>query len=265
MDAHPEIVCKGEAHFGSDVIDGLARLFSDYNKEIETKGGAVAHLKKFGGHTDVLSYSAKDVDFLATAAISLMLSKWLEGSETKCLGEKTPDNLAYMERLAGYFPQSRFVHIIRDGRDVAVSLWYFNMKNDIGRTIQTWGTFKKFASEFASNWNDRVSRGRAVGAGLGSERYCEIRYEDLISKPLETLETVSGFLKVDSSRDLLQSCVNACAFEKLSGGRAQGDEDHDSFYRKGVSGDWKNHFDAEDNDRFFDQCGALMEELGYAA
>jgi len=57
--------------------------------------------------------------------------------------------------------------------------------------------------------------------------------------------------------------VGSASFEKLSRGRERGQEDPSSFYRKGVAGDWKNHFSKEDRRVFKEEAGELLIRLGY--
>jgi hypothetical protein len=57
--------------------------------------------------------------------------------------------------------------------------------------------------------------------------------------------------------------VHEHRFSKLSGGREQGTEDLRSHYRKGVHGDWRNHFDAEFLERFKSEYGDVVLKLGY--
>jgi hypothetical protein len=61
----------------------------------------------------------------------------------------------------------------------------------------------------------------------------------------------------------VESCVGSASFEKLSRGRERGQEDPSSFYRKGVAGDWKNHFSKEDRRVFKEEAGELLIRLGY--
>lgn len=264
LDVHPRVVCKGEAHFGSDILRPLREVLDGYNADITRKGGVVAHLKEYGGATDVLAYDPDDTSFLATAAVALMLHKWVVDESVECVGDKTPGNLQYMPQLAELFPEAKFVHIIRDGRDVAVSLWHFNLMTDIGRTIRSWGTFENFATEFAGTWSEQITAGRAAGRALGDDRYLEVGYEKLVAEGDVQLAHVFRFLGVDASAETVSHCLEACSFERLSGGRRQGEEDADSFYRKGIAGDWKNHFKPGLAEEFRANSNGLLRELGYA-
>jgi hypothetical protein len=71
------------------------------------------------------------------------------------------------------------------------------------------------------------------------------------------------FLGADSDEEVASGCVEAASFEQLSGGRTQGEEASSSFYRKGIAGDWKNHFSEEDRRVFKEEAGELLIRLGY--
>jgi hypothetical protein len=72
-------------------------------------------------------------------------------------------------------------------------------------------------------------------------------------------------LGVDDSAPAVEACVAAGAFKALSGGRAPGQEDRGNFFRKGVAGDWTNHFRDEDRRIFNEEAGRALVELGYEA
>jgi len=57
--------------------------------------------------------------------------------------------------------------------------------------------------------------------------------------------------------------VERNAFSKLSGGRAQGQENVHNHYRKGVSGDWQDHLTQAHLDHFYELTGDTLEILGY--
>ena len=81
--------------------------------------------------------------------------------------------------------------------------------------------------------------------------------------PEKTIQGILEFLGVDTSRETIYCCREAGLFEKYSDGRARGIEDVKSQLRKGVIGDWKNHFDEVTVRVFAEEAGAMLEELGY--
>ena len=125
LDSHPKIACRGEAHFVDIFYANLSRGLEAFNKSVTTQGGAVAHLKKFGGHVDTLTYDMGESHYLLALAMCLMFRKWATDERIELIGEKTPDNIRFMTLLSNMFPSARFIHIIRDGRDCAVSGWFF--------------------------------------------------------------------------------------------------------------------------------------------
>lgn len=63
--------------------------------------------------------------------------------------------------------------------------------------------------------------------------------------------------------ELVLGTVYAKRFEKKAGGRSRGVEDATSHYRKGVAGDWRNHFTLGHAERFEARYGGLLTSLGY--
>lgn len=101
--------------------------------------------------------------------------------------DKTPDNLLYIHDINRQIPGSLFIHIIRDGRDVALSYsqmgWSKSRSRNCQRQLLLAGAF----------WQWIVRRGRADSQVLGS-RYLEVQFEHLIEKPRETLSNVGAFI-----------------------------------------------------------------------
>jgi hypothetical protein len=111
-------------------------------------------------------------------------------------GDKTPWFVMRITELAELFPESRFVHLIRDGRDVALSI-----------REMSWGPSKMPA--LAEFWAKRIRVGRREGARIGAGRYLELRYEDLIDDPKRELGRVSAFLELDFREEMLDYAERA--------------------------------------------------------
>jgi hypothetical protein len=123
-------------------------------------------------------------------AIRRVYALYAEARGTSRYGDKTPPFLLHMDRLAALFPEARFIHLVRDGRSVGLSL------RDVGfgpRTVA--GT--------AAYWADRVRLGREAGRRLGPDRYLEVRYEDLVDRPEPTLRRVCAFIDLDFRPEML--------------------------------------------------------------
>ena len=90
------------------------------------------------------------------------------------------------------------------------------------------------------------------------------KFEELISDPQRMfLQIFVDHCGIDIDEDQLHEALQRNSFERLSGGRRTGVEDRHNHFRKGIAGDWKNHFSAEINDAFKRRYGELLIETGY--
>lgn len=108
--------------------------------------------------------------------------------------ECTPDHLLYIPRIKQTIPDALIVHIIRDGRDVALSLdkqqWIRPLPRDAERHLEVAALY----------WEWIVQRGRHEGRKLGAD-YCEVSFEELVGDPRTVLERLSGFINQDLNYD----------------------------------------------------------------
>jgi len=92
-----------------------------------------------------------------------------------------PHNLGCLETVVELFPGARFIHIVRDGRDVALSQ----------RQI-SWCSSNSF--RLAEDWAHKTTLCHKVGRVLGPDQYLELRYEELVRDPEPVLRQVCDFL-----------------------------------------------------------------------
>lgn len=173
------------------------------------------------------------------------------------------------------------VYLVRDGRDVMVSYYFyqnaFNQKvtpQKLGKTViiaqqlHRLGieklasflehyTFSKFIRQHTLSWINHVK------VGIEKKPIAIIRYEDLKTNPEKTLEDLFIKLEVRVLPEVIQQAVATFSFERLSKRKA-GEEDKTSFFRKGVVGDWRNYFLAKDNIFFQEKARYVLEMLGYS-
>ncbi|MCC6580746.1 MAG: sulfotransferase [Phycisphaeraceae bacterium] len=259
LDGHPEICCRGEAVFGPVLMPTLQHLMKMYNKAIVDRNEQVGEIDPN------LSINESQIDFLFVSAVGMMLASWSNSSQAKVLGEKTPEHAICLNLLNRFFPHCKVIHIIRDGRDVAVSGWFHNLRYAGDKFKEQFPDFPSYVRHITlRHWKGYVYSARAFGAAA-PDRYHELRYEHLKTKPEELVKGMLTFLNVDSSPEMVARCVAAGSFDKLSQGRKPGEENRQSFFRKGVTGDWRNHFDDAAMAAFMESGGDLMRELGYEA
>ena len=127
-------------------------------------------------------------DFFGAAASLFQASAHKQGKPF--WADKTPRHVTQLDWLAQAYPKAKFVHVLRDGRDVALSL----MKAGWEKSIKS----------AASRWQQRVSYGTTIGSKLGNERYYELKYEDLVTQPELSLRKLCTWLGIEYSPDMLQ-------------------------------------------------------------
>lgn len=164
--------------------------------------------------------------------------------------EKSPGYVMHIPLLARMFPEARFVHIIRDGRDVALSY-----------RASSWGT--NDIAESAYYWRRFVKEGRRAGRLLGAARYREVRYERLVEEPSEVVEELCDFLDLTFEPAMLRYFERAGSVLGKIDGPWQGA--HANLVRPPTKGmrDWRREMAPEDRLLFEALAGDLLVELGY--
>jgi hypothetical protein len=248
LDHHRSVCCRGEGHI-SDVAGPLMEhAVKVYNEQERTN----QVLKP----VELLSL----VRALADRILGRYLNRCDDPGAIAAIGDRTPEGAIGIPALAAVYPDARFIHVIRDGRDAAVSGWAQVRRIGSGRQFASFADYAEFFAD--RHWVPYVTRARAAAAQLG-DRYHEVRYENLHARPADEARAMFRFLGVSADDIAVQSCVQQASFRALTG-REPGVEDPDSHYRKGIIGDWRNHFDDEALRRFEAVAGPLLSELGYA-
>jgi hypothetical protein len=163
-------------------------------------------------------------------------------------GDKTPSFVIHIDRLALLFPEARFVHLIRDGRDVALSY----LDADFGA-----GTLP----EAAIYWDRYVRRGRESGARLGPSRYLEVRYENLVDDPEGAVRSICTFLDLSFEDEMMRYFERIDPLYRSLSHR----EHHSNLYLPPTKGlrDWRRQMPPRDLAIFESIAGDLLDELGY--
>ncbi|MGA9981501.1 MAG: sulfotransferase [Candidatus Sulfotelmatobacter sp.] len=165
--------------------------------------------------------------------------------------ESTPLHMLYLPTVKKLIPDALIIHIIRDGRDVAVSLnkikWIRPFFWDRQRSLIVAGIF----------WKWIVGKGRKYGREMGSD-YLEVHYEDLVNKPRETLTQVSRF--IDQELD----------YERIQGQALGSVQSPNSSFRSDTAqrdlspvGRWRKLVPPAELAQLESVLGDLLEQVGY--
>lgn len=106
-------------------------------------------------------------------------------------GDKTPRYVEHIPFISELFPTSRFIHLIRDGRNVA-------------RSYADVPFGPKTVAKAARLWSERVQKGCRDGRALGRGRYIEIRYEDVVEDALGEAKDICEFLGLEFDEGMME-------------------------------------------------------------
>lgn len=257
LDAHPDIACKGEGHLTDRLAPLLLESLDKHNQQLALKNRTV-----FGELPGFPLYDRDDFSYLIAAALLLAFAKSDTGTTPRVVGEKTPDNVRNFDVLRAIFPEAKFLNVVRDGRDCAISGWFHNLRSNNDWARENHPSLPEYAKMFAREWADDIAHAERFAAA-SSGTCLTVRYEALLADTKAVLHEVFTFLGVAAGADVIARCRDAAAFERLSAGRARGEENQGSFFRNGTHGNWREHFDETTNRAFIEAAAPWLERLGY--
>jgi len=149
--------------------------------------------------------------------------------------EKTPMHVLHLPLLKAQFPEAKFLHIIRDGRDAAASFnrrWNYRPEMTVYR------------------WRNALRTARVSGLSLPDDCYFELRYEELVREPEHSLRQVCEFIGETFHQQMLQPAWPDGRVRLASGFVSN-------------SGNWKTYFNPEMICRLEDIAGKTLRDNGY--
>ena len=265
LDSHPQLTIPPETHFVPDLIDAI-EAGADPEQAVEV----MQAVRQWGDlHIEpaeaIERFRALN-DFNAGDALRAFYAIYAERQGKPRWGEKTPAYVRSMRKIEKALPEARFIHVIRDGRDVALSRW----KRTLGEGE------KAPAGQVAEGWQRRIRRAQKQGQRLA--HYLELRYEDLVTDTEPNLRKIAEFLELEWDPVMLRFYERAADRMSemardlpASDGKPTrpGDErmqahamtqkppDPSAMYR------WKERMSPEDVAAFDAAAGELLSDLGY--
>lgn len=165
-------------------------------------------------------------------------------------GDKTPIYTSYVALVRRILPDAQFVHIIRDGRDVALSM------------LDKWGEREFHVDIYyaARTWKRRIRQAQAAGRQIGSAAYYELRYEALVAEPEAELRKICSFLDEPYVPEMARP-------QRLARTRIREGDFHAAVRQPPSTlrtERWKDEMAATDQQLFERVAGDQLAELGYA-
>jgi hypothetical protein len=185
------------------------------------------------------------------AAIAAIFEAYAAEHGKERWGDKTPLYMQYLGLLERLFPDALYVHLIRDGRDAALSF----LSVPDGVVTEGWG-HPRDARGFASQWATELRAARRLGSRVGGDRYTELRYEALVADAPAVLRRVCAFAGLDYGDEMLDYVGRTESARKPHQQRLNEPP------RTGVR-DWRTEMEPGERRRFESVAGGLLRELGY--
>ncbi|MGI9019982.1 MAG: sulfotransferase family protein [Solirubrobacterales bacterium] len=266
LDAHPQLAVPFETHFVPELIAA-----------VEAGGGPDAALEVMTGHrrwgdfyleAGALGERLRSHDTLTPGdAVRSFYSLYAESQGKSRWGDKTPEYVEFMRPIAGAVGEARFVHVIRDGRDVALSRIRWRQERS-GKTPKV--------RRLARRWKEAITVAREQARKI--DQYLEVRYEDLVAEPGSTLQRICEFIELEYDPAMLAYHEGAAermaeidrtlpgTSDRLELDASQRLAKHE-MATKPPERDrifaWRNDMSDEDRREFEQVAGELLSELGY--
>ncbi len=255
VSAHPKILITAEAHWIPQWYEERKGLTPEGLVTPELISELLAHPK-----FPLLLLPPGEVMGLTCNGEAMSYASFVTAIFNQCgkrrgkdlVGNMTPDSVRKIDTLHSLWPMARFVHLIRDGRDVALSLMNWpRVSTKKPGTFETWKDDPVSTAAFW--WELNVRAGRNAGKSLGPDLYYEMRYESLISDPKNECRKLCELLDLPYDNSMLHYY-------------------REPVLRKGIKErqpitqglrDWRTQMSLKDVERFEAAAGVLLEELGY--
>ncbi len=223
--AHPDVAAvPSETHL---FAGGIAPLFEGFQHSLRSS----AKVGEVYVERDAALDAARDLcDVVFAGAVE-------PGSAR--IAERTPLHVFHLELIGAIYPDARFVHIIRDGRDVARSI-----------AAQRWGPEEIAAA--ATEWRDAILAARA--ATLPPGVYREVRYEDLLTDPAPLVTGLYQWLGLESPDEVVAEAIGEAGIGANLGAAPSG---------IGVA-KWREAYTPADLAVFDRVAGDVLREVGYS-
>lgn len=254
LDAHPQLALAFDTHFIPRVIE-LDNQTGDPPLTPALVEGVIGY-HRFRRLEIPADVARKAADGASTYGqfVSALYREYGRQRGKPLVGEKTPDYVSHLPRLHELFPAARFIHLVRDGRDVALSMLKWAKDGKGPSRSNLWQEAPLAVS--ALWWERHVRKGRRDATAI-SAAYHEARYEEIVANPREVMEEIAAFLGLPFAEEMLASSSDEGPAhlrfvpQKSRQAPTQGMRN------------WRTQMQDEDVELFEAIAGDLLAELGY--
>jgi len=200
LNEHPDLHVPRETWFIIDLMNALP-LNSPLDNEQKNVAYNIITQHERWADLEIENVQLKNIiDALKTPSLQEIMDKiyliLTEREDKKRWGDKTPEYIKDIKRLHVVFPDAKFIHVIRDGRDVCISLLKKRWRGSMVPSI-------------ARYWSEYVDAGARSGRKLPKEIYMEVTYESIVSDTEGKLKSICNFLEIEFNPCMLTFYKNA--------------------------------------------------------
>jgi hypothetical protein len=259
VDAHPEIAITTEMHWISHYVN----YFKNQNRLVTPE--LVYELSE---HKRFAQFEIPREEFEALLGsgealpyptfLNRVFGLYGKINNKPLVGNKTSGYVRRIPTLHALWPHAKFVHIIRDGRDVCLSVLNWNKAE---RTVGRYASWEEDPiSTTALWWERKVRKAREDGAALGPGLYQEMHYEDLVEDPERECKRLCEFLGVAYDDAMIRFAEGKTKTDLPNARKTP-----KKAWLPITSGmrNWRTEMPVKDVERFEAAAGNLLEELGY--
>lgn len=252
--------CLGEGHFIDRLVMPIAKTLRDYNNLMGLVADRVYEGQGFYQPIPDSEYRNVMRQWILQRMVS---NVGAESTAITAIGDKTPAHSFHIDTLRFLFPEARFIHMLRDGRDVTVSS--FHHKERVLRELEQNDPDADLNNEAPALLHKWAEFTRAVlKAEADGHSIHTVRYETMLANPTDSLLGCLQHIVPNQRWDhaLVQTAVEANSFRRKSG-RDPGQTNNNAFLRKGQVGGWRDELDPDALNRLQPEDQALLKQLGY--
>jgi Sulfotransferase family len=250
LDRHSQLAVPDESYFIPQLADRHrgeidAAAFTDDLRRLPT-------LREWDVPVDEVRARLRD-GMPVGAAIAAVYETYAARRGKSRWGDKTPMYMQRLSMLERLFPDALYVHLVRDGRDAALS--FLGMPPGI--VTETWA-HPRTVAQFACQWRTEVAAAQQLGARVGPARYLELRYEDLVAEPEQALRRICGHAGLPFEPAMLDYAESVDVSAKPH---------QQSLKKPPTTGlrDWRTQLSPAEVESFEEVAGDLLRSLGYAS